>query len=485
MPPRVSLCLIVKNEEDNLPACLTPVADLVEEIILVDTGSTDRTREIAGRFRARIHHFPWRDDFAAARNQTLRHATGEWIFWLDADDRIDEVNRQRLRELFAGLHNENAAYIMTCVCTTAMGAGVALFDHVRLFRKQPGVRWEYRIHEQIRPTLERLKYSFHRSDVSILHIGYQDPALMRRKAERNLRLLQREEKDRRYDPHILFNLGLTCQELGRLPEALAYYRQSLPLAKDRRPVYLRKLYAMLAKVCRQLGQTGEAMTVCREGRALYPEDAELLTQEAWLLYLLGDFAGTEARLLHLLQGPAPPENDGNFSEDPGLRGHVTRHNLAVLYRDQRRLAEAEAQWRAVLTERPDMTDARLGLGELYLGQQRWRDLEEVLAQLQADPQGKVRAAVLLAQKHIAFQEFPAARRLMEEAIALDPRAGAAARAQPGASGGRRGPPGHRAGAARRAGRGPQQSRGAAEPRFPSAASVNGACPAVFFLRCVS
>ena len=101
MAPRVSLTMIVKNEEANLPACLASAADLVDEVVVVDTGSTDRTKEVAARFGARIFDFPWIDDFAAARNEALRHATGDWILWLDADDRIDEPNRQKFRQLFA------------------------------------------------------------------------------------------------------------------------------------------------------------------------------------------------------------------------------------------------------------------------------------------------------------------------------------------------------------------------------------------------
>jgi tetratricopeptide (TPR) repeat protein len=164
------------------------------------------------------------------------------------------------------------------------------------------------------------------------------------------------------------------------------------------------------------------MAVCREGRTMYPEDAELLTQEAWLCYLAGDFPATEARLLRLLQGPGHPGNYSHLAEDPGLWSYLTRHNLAVLYRHQHLYAEAEKQWRLVLQERPDMADARLGLGELYLSQQRWQDMETVLTELQANPQTKVQAAVLLGQKHIVFKEYAEAKRLQEEAIALQPAA---------------------------------------------------------------
>src|SRR5712692_10367639 len=95
-PRRVSLCLIVKDEEANLHRCLTSAADLVHEIIVVDTGSADYTKDVALRFGAKAFDFSWVDSFAAARNESIRRATGDWILWLDADEWLDEDNRRKL-----------------------------------------------------------------------------------------------------------------------------------------------------------------------------------------------------------------------------------------------------------------------------------------------------------------------------------------------------------------------------------------------------
>src|SRR6516165_3214885 len=152
----VSLCMIARDEEANLAACLATVADLVQEIVVVDTGSTDATRAVARHWGAWVHDFPWCDDFAAARNESVSHASCEWIFWLDADDRIDETNRSRLRRLFAGLAGENAAYLMRYVALDDGGPGrTSAVDHARLFRNHPLVRWQYRVHEQILPAVAR------------------------------------------------------------------------------------------------------------------------------------------------------------------------------------------------------------------------------------------------------------------------------------------------------------------------------------------
>ena len=95
----VSLCMIVKNEEDVLARCLESAADLVEEIVIVDTGSTDSTREIAARFTGQVYDFPWRDDFAAARNESFARASMDYCLWLDADDVLLEADREAFLKL--------------------------------------------------------------------------------------------------------------------------------------------------------------------------------------------------------------------------------------------------------------------------------------------------------------------------------------------------------------------------------------------------
>jgi glycosyltransferase involved in cell wall biosynthesis len=169
--------MIVKNEEANLADCLQSVADLVDEIIIVDTGSTDRTPEIAALFGAKVVDFPWVESFAAARNEALRHATRAWIFWMDADDRLDEANRGRLRELFSGLKPDNVAYAMKCLCRAEPGSETGtVVDHIRLFPNHAKIRWQYRVHEQILPAVRPLGGAVRWSEVVIHHVGYQDAA---------------------------------------------------------------------------------------------------------------------------------------------------------------------------------------------------------------------------------------------------------------------------------------------------------------------
>jgi glycosyltransferase involved in cell wall biosynthesis len=154
VPARVCLTLIVRNEADRLPACLASAAGLFHDTVVVDTGSTDDTRAVAARHGARVFDFPWRDDFAAARNEAFRHAAGEWVFWLDADESLDQATRERLAALFATLGEQKAAFVLGQRSPARDGAAIVV-RQVRLFRNLPEVRWQYRVHEQVLPNLRK------------------------------------------------------------------------------------------------------------------------------------------------------------------------------------------------------------------------------------------------------------------------------------------------------------------------------------------
>jgi glycosyltransferase involved in cell wall biosynthesis/tetratricopeptide (TPR) repeat protein len=357
----VSVCLIVKNEEKNLPSCLESVRGLANEVIVVDTGSTDRTREIAVRYGAKVFDFVWVKSFAAARNATLDHATGDWIFWIDADDRIDEPNRRKLRELFGGLGDDNAAWVMKCICVPDRDTGTTtLVEHVRLFRHDSKIRWTHRVHEQILPAVRAVGGEPRFVNIEIQHIGYQDPALRLYKRERDLELLLLEYAEQPDHPFTLFNLGMTYLDLRHPAEAMPLLERSLAGSAPADSI-VRKLHYMIVQCHRQLGQRAEALAACQRGRSFYGQDEELLSQEGQLRDELGDFTGAEACYLQLLTSEEGP----HFASVPlGLHGYRTRHNLGVLYCRQGRVAEAEVQWRAALAEQPGFMPSRLALEEV-------------------------------------------------------------------------------------------------------------------------
>ena len=420
MPPRISLTMIVRDEEANLPACLRGAADLVQEIVIVDTGSTDGTRSVARRFGARVFDFAWCDDFAAARNESLKHARGDWIFWLDADDRLDDENRLKLRELFNALTDDLAVWLLRCVSVSPGEDGAAtVLEQGRLFRHDPRVRWQYRVHEQIVPAIERLGGATHRSDAVVRHVGYGDPVQRRAKLQRDLRLLALDNAELPDDPLTLFHLGWTHWLLGDAAAALPALDRCRHVAPPTLAI-ISKLYALLARSLRQTGRADAALATCQQGLAIYPDHAELLFHQGQLLSQRRRYVEAEASLLHLtsLSG-----NSGMaMGDDPGLRGFKGRCALAEVYRDWGRPAEAEAQWLAALTEQPGYLVSWICLSDLYLGQDRWADAEQLAQRLETDLARPVDAVLLRARAHMTRRDFAPARRLAETAVALAPAA---------------------------------------------------------------
>jgi tetratricopeptide (TPR) repeat protein len=411
MARRVSLCMIARNEEANLAGCLEPVIELVDEIVVVDTGSSDRTKELAARLGARVFDFPWIDDFAAARNESIRHATSPWIFWLDADDRVDDANRRRLQVLFGGLDETRAAYLMKCRGMSDAATGAAsVTEHVRLFPNHPEVRWQYRVHEQILPALRRLDVEVCQSDAVIAHTGYRDPAVHGRKVARNLHLLELSAAENPGDPQPLFYLGQTYLMLGDLSRALPPLRTCLPFADPRNPITPR-LYILLTQALYQAGETAEAFAVCQTGRRHFPDNPDLLFLEGAARQAAGDAAGGEVCFKRLLESPGEVRA---LSIDPDMY-FKARQRLALDYLRQGRVDDAELQWRAMLADVPDSTQAWLGLVDVYLARGLPDLWQPLLQAVEAVPNNGLNSALVKARLAEAQNDYVAARVLLERA----------------------------------------------------------------------
>jgi tetratricopeptide (TPR) repeat protein len=222
--------MIVRDEAHTLPRCLASVRGFVDEIVVADTGSVDGTPEIARAHGGRVVPFAWCDDFAAARNESLRHATGDWILVLDADESLTDGSGPALRRAVAAAAPDVVGYLVKILCPREGDGGMVRLNWFpRLFRRLPGVRFEGVIHEQIVGTLG-VRGRIERSEVAALHTGYAlPPAEMEAKSRRNLALLERQLRD---DPTYApgwFQLGETCVLMGRVDEGIDAYRRCLRL----------------------------------------------------------------------------------------------------------------------------------------------------------------------------------------------------------------------------------------------------------------
>ncbi len=168
--PTISLCMITKNEEQFLEQCLNSIKDLVDEIIIVDTGSTDQTKEIAARFTDKIFNFTWNDDFSAARNESLKHATGDWILVLDADETLDDQGKEKIKQAILSEDHHVSAYSLPQLHYTnkyvhhvdfvetndSQFKGFFASYVIRLFKNLKEINFEYCVHETVRETIFKL-----------------------------------------------------------------------------------------------------------------------------------------------------------------------------------------------------------------------------------------------------------------------------------------------------------------------------------------
>jgi len=419
-PANVSLTMIVRNEEKNLRDCIAPIAHLFSEIIVVDTGSTDRTKALARELGAQVHDFPWCDNFAAARNEAIRHATGDWIFWMDADDRMDAENVERLAQLLSTLGKQNEAYMMGCISLAVNSTEAAnVIPHCRLFRRHPEVVWKRRVHEQIAPSLEALGHVLVQSDVRIEHHGYQDIGQIRKKTNRDLRLLRLEYATNPTDPHTLFFLGRAYMNIGQPGEALTYLLSSMKYAPHDTGNWVRLLYATVSDAFLQLGRREEALGILADGLEKFAFDPGLATRRADILCAMGAFGEAERALVSLVQRPRTMELLPGSEHVLELRS--ARYLLGHVYRAQGRNVDAERVFQEILAQAPDFIMAWIGLGYLYLDQRKFSDVRYVAHQLEKCPQGAAYMHVLTAEIQIAQGEMDSARELLDQAISLAPR----------------------------------------------------------------
>ncbi len=222
----VSACLIVKNEERFLPGCLASLVGVADELVIVDTGSTDRTIAIAKEFGASVLHHEWQGDYAQARNVGLAKAKGKFILYVDADEELVAEDREPLREVLVS--DRFDAILMRIVSPLYGGNNTSVDVYPRAFRNYPDARFQYRIHEQIWPSIAKYEPRVYDSSLRILHHGYaQNPDILLTKKQRNLDVSLAVLADDPENSFYLYQAGFASLTLGRAADALAFLARAL------------------------------------------------------------------------------------------------------------------------------------------------------------------------------------------------------------------------------------------------------------------
>ena len=307
--------MIVKDEEAFLEEALQSVRDLCDECVVVDTGSGDRTVEIARDLGAQVSHFAWEDDFSAARNASLRRCRGEWILVLDADERLRlrGADRRVLDDLLTpGSHFPFEGLALPVVNTTLAGAPISSFFSTRIFPNDPRVGYEGRIHNRLQALDGRDRQLHVRrwGTPEIIHLGYDGELYRRRrKAERSLPLIESTVRERPQDWQYHFYLGREYLLVGRpacaieaLERTVAGVAEQLRADGDRS--LLEAASSFLLQAYAQTEGTAErAVAAARTAIARCPDHPDLELGLAQALARVGDhdaaIAAAEQALAHL------------------------------------------------------------------------------------------------------------------------------------------------------------------------------------------
>src|SRR3989338_2511182 len=269
--PTLSVCMIVKNEENCIERSLQSVKDIADEIVIVDTGSTDGTLAIVQRFTEKVLHFSWNNDFSAARNFALSHATSDWILFLDADEVIAQEDQQKIKKILADSASEKsaAAYFLHQkeytndstltgfqYCTEkniynkAFLGFVVVENAIRLFRRDKNISFSWRIHESVAPSLEQRGVVPLDSGIFIHH--YKQEKGKEAQHQKMLRYLAIGEQQLRETPSLAkphYEVGLIYYALGRYADAITAFQKVLSLKPDEHRAYY-KLGRCFAKIGR-------------------------------------------------------------------------------------------------------------------------------------------------------------------------------------------------------------------------------------------
>jgi tetratricopeptide (TPR) repeat protein len=286
--------VITQNEEDLLPVCLESIKDIADEILVIDTGSTDKTTEIARSYGAKVWHVPWQDDFSHPRNVALAQATTDWILYLDADEQLASPLHE-LRRLLEDLEAEGFFVKIENLIGPEPEDRVVC-QSLRLFRRRAEYSFSGRIHEEVTGSI--LKHhplsKIKDSTVTLLHCGYLPDVLQRKnKPDRNRTLLLQALAEEPDNPFHLYNLAVTYTQLNRLEEAESAMQQAYQKVHPR-AAYRPTLVRDTAKLLFASGRFEEAGSLLKRELEQYPDYTDLY-------HLLGETLEAQGLLIESLQ----------------------------------------------------------------------------------------------------------------------------------------------------------------------------------------
>lgn len=388
---KISQAMIVKNEEKNIERALSWGKGVVSEQIVVDTGSTDRTVEIAKKMGAEVYFFPWQDDFSLAKNFAISKCRYPWIAMLDADESFSEQDAKKIKDYIALVEKDPKVHgLRTAIADIdPNGQVVSLDSTVRLFRNREDIRYRRAIHEQLCLTNgEDFRPANCGNNLTVLHTGYQAEALSKKlKENRNINLLQKElEKNpEEFDLYVYLGMEYAFRKMWR--EAIAQYKKFYAFFPEQKEKF--KAVFSMALFC-------EAEELLKKGREFLPERTDYLYPIAVLYYRNGFYENVLSLLLEFLEKKEKEQNTV-FSKEALSEMLSVYGMLADSYFRLGKYREAVQYATVVLQSDPKQVDVlQILLFTFSQAGTPWREVEQFLSPIYGDAMDSVRSLAVKA-----------------------------------------------------------------------------------------
>lgn len=293
--------MITKNEQKNLSNCLNSAKDIADEIIIVDTGSTDKTKEIAKEFNAKVFDFKWADDFSKARNESLRHATKDWILVLDADEVLKKEDLAKIKEAvenaedFAGFSLEQRSYINNFFeGAVKNNSGFELvkgypffISHflVRLFKNNLGFCFKHRVHELVEGSIKEKNLKYKKTDIILHHFGsLKYETLVSDKAEQYSKIILKQLEEEPQSARYNYQAARMYLGKGDFASALKHFKNTAKI----NPNY-KLVFSEIAKIYLQMNDKNRAVEYFKKSVMHNPENPSSPNNLAVVYMSMGKF----------------------------------------------------------------------------------------------------------------------------------------------------------------------------------------------------
>ena len=301
MPQTISLCMIAKNEEKWIEQCLSSVKDIADEIIIVDTGSADKTKDIAKKYNAKIFDFKWLDDFSAARNESIKHATKDWILVLDADETFEKKDLNKIRNTIenskdaAGFAFEQRSYIKNFFegavknnsdfeLLKAYPFYISNFL-VRLFRNRIGLYFRHKVHELVEDSIEEKKLKYEKTGIVLHHFGsLKNKRLVSGRVDIYSKIILKQVEEE--PENARYNYQAARMHLGRndFGNALKYFEKTAKI----NPNY-KLVFSEMAKIYLQINYKNRAVEYFKKSVKHNPDNPSPANNLAVVYMSIGKF----------------------------------------------------------------------------------------------------------------------------------------------------------------------------------------------------